>query len=65
MNRTTTINGCLLASIGSARLLGMSIPSFVPADDESYLLAYDRDDDLIAWGPADEHDDIVRILRVC
>lgn len=64
MNRTTTINKCLLVSVGSARLLNLRVPSFVP-DDDTYLLGYDRDDDLIAWGPAAEHDDIVRILRVC
>jgi len=65
MNRTTTINGCLLVSVNNARTLDLYVPPFVPEGDDSYLLGYDRDDDLIAWGPSDEHDDIVRILRVC
>jgi hypothetical protein len=63
MNPTTTVyNGHIILNPDKAAEMGLNVPrAFQGLTD--FILAYDRGDDLIAWGPENERDQILNILR--
>lgn len=61
MSNATIINGHIIVTPQVAKEMGFEIPAFAKGFD---LLAYDRDNDLVAWGPESERDHMVKILRV-
>lgn len=60
---TTVINGGIILTPANAEKLGLTVPNFA-RDKEDFLLGYDRDDDLVAWGPADDRETIESLLRM-
>lgn len=61
MNRTTYINGNLITTPAIAAEMGLEVPDFAADFD---LIGFDSDNDVVAWGPFSEHDEIVRLIRV-
>lgn len=59
MNHTITITTKALAD--RARF---EIPAFVKNVADDFILVFDKDDDLVAWGPESERQEVLRLAKV-
>lgn len=60
---TAVINGGVILTPANAEKLGLYVPNFARGQ-ENFLLGYAPDEDLVAWGPADDRETIEGLLRM-
>lgn len=43
---------------------GLPIPTFVNNVADDYIMVYDRDNELVCWGPEAERENVLRLAKV-